>query len=416
MPMIRRYRRLTFSGKLIFISILPILIVSILFLTIIGFAEYKQNRSEIIEKSNTLAKVVANNLGPVVLFNDSNGAIELLNSLRHDQHVIFAQVKALSGFKIDQTFHFNEIDTEKILQNLDNDVKQFGVTSPFLVTRAPIVVDREVIAELALITDATPLNQLLIEKLLLILLMIVIASIIAYFIARRFHKDIYEPVVRLREAMQIISGDNQYTLRIGSQDDPIMRDLYSGFEHMLDQIEQRENQLGELRDKAEEKVQLRVNELESINRKRIYWLENIAYFLQHELKNKIIGYSSTLDIIERKTRSIDLEKYLNRARRSTILMNHLLESVGEASDFEATLWGESKSALNLSQLISDVLDEYSQQFPERQFSSDISANIKISANSARLVQAIDKIISNAVQHSAGNSVINIACTRNHSQI
>jgi signal transduction histidine kinase len=57
---------------------------------------------------------------------------------------------------------------------------------------------------------------------------------------------------------------------------------------------------------------------------RLDWLENMARFLRHELRNTMIGISSSLDLLSRKSIDTDAEVYVRRAHRSFTYMRKLV--------------------------------------------------------------------------------------------
>jgi len=271
------------------------------------------------------------------------------------------------------------------------------------------------VGTLVLVFDTVSVRNATRNLVLLLISLVAISSIVAYALVHRIHSSISGPVRYLKDAMQTVSRDNDYAIRAGSAEEEDMRELYQGFDHMLDQIEARERQLDGYRKGLEKQVAERTAEIENINTRRINWLENMAFFLHHELRNKIVGFRSTLDIIERKAGDIDLEKYLNRARKSSTLMNYLLQSIGNASDLEAALYTEIKLPLGLSILINEQVQEYAGSYPEHLFHSEIEPNIVVMGNHERIIQALDKLISNAVEHSNEGSPISIRLTSRDDQ-
>ena len=284
-----------------------------------------------------------------------------------------------------------------------------------LVYEKPVEIDGTTVGTLVLVFDTGSVRNAARNLLFLLISLVVISSVIAYALVRHLHRSISEPVRYLKNTMQTVSRENDYSIRAGSADEEDMRELYKGFDHMLDQIEARERQLDGYRVGLEKQVAERTAEIESINIQRIKWLENMAFFLHHELRNKIVGFRSTLDIIERKAADVDLEKYLNRARKSSTLMNYLLQSVGNASDLEAALYTETRQALSLSALVSEQIQEYTSSFPGWDFRSNVEVGIRILGNHERIIQALDKLISNALEHSNQGSPITIRLTSGNGQ-
>lgn len=398
------YEQISFKKKLIFMTVLPVLVVAMIFLVFITLAQANQKRDEQIDRAETLVRVVAGNLGPSALFRDRQSAADILQSMALEPRVVYARLE-IKEFAVEEGFGNSLDDPSQLALDPQFQVERFSVWSSFLVSRTPVKVDNEAIGELVLITDTSQLKQSLIDQTLLILVLALVSAMVAYLFIRHFYPYITAPIMALRDSMRHVSKNNDYSVRIGEHKEPVMSDLYQGFNYMLDQIEHRDQLLSMHHGSLEKQIAQRHAEIESMQRKRIVWLENMAYFLKHELRNKIIGFNSSLDMIERRCTTEDVAKYLGRARISTTLMNHLLASVGKASDFEATLWSESKSVVNISLLFKDQLEEYRQIHPERSFTDEIETEIRVIANTPRLLQACDKLVSNALEHSRDGSDI-----------
>ena len=409
------FRRLSISRKLIVISATPIVIITLILVIVSGSLELGQKRIELIERSDTLTRILADNIGAAVLFEDKPNVLKVLQTLSSGRNNVFAQaVSSRSALKVELPLNNEQTNFRDILSDPNCRPENFSIFSVYLVTIQPIIIDQENIGELTLITDTSSLQSVVIENLLILLVISLITSFGVYLLIRRFHKDIEEPLKSLQVTMQNVSRKGDYQFDLEKQDDPLLQDLFAGFQNMLDQISDREKQLTAHRKQAEKQVELRLNEIEIINRKRIFWLENMAYFLHHELKNKVIGYSSTLDLIERKTgQNSDVEKYLTRARKAIVMMDQLLKGISIASDFEANLWSESKSVINFSELLRGQLEDYQSQYPEALFESILKPNVKIQANAPRLIQAIDKLVSNAIEHSTPETPIKIKLIQNN---
>src|SRR5580692_4541379 len=71
---------------------------------------------------------------------------------------------------------------------------------------------------------------------------------------------------------------------------------------------------------------------------RTRWLETIAGFLRHELKNSMIGIDSSIALAEQSaTLDHPVIKYLGRAKRSLEFMRRFLQQAAEATSLELAL-------------------------------------------------------------------------------
>jgi signal transduction histidine kinase len=143
-------------------------------------------------------------------------------------------------------------------------------------------------------------------------------------------------------------------------------------------------------------------------RDRNHWLEIIAGFLRHELKNSMTGISSSLELMGRTSLDREAAIYLDRAKSGVQFMRRFLQQAAYATSLEAALLQQEAERLNLSDLVAGRARDYGEDFPYKTFNADIDFGIFVVGNSDSIVQMLDKLINNAVEHSHSNEPIEIS--------
>ena len=138
------------------------------------------------------------------------------------------------------------------------------------------------------------------------------------------------------------------------------------------------------------------------------WLEVIAAFLRHELKNSITAISTSIEMADRVAPKSQASRYLDRGRRSVQYMHLLLSKVADATNLETALAQHEFELLNLSSLIRDRVEDFRADTPGRTFSTDIEADVHIHGQGDSLVQMLDKLLNNALEHGLPQLPIHIA--------
>jgi signal transduction histidine kinase len=128
------------------------------------------------------------------------------------------------------------------------------------------------------------------------------------------------------------------------------------------------------------------------------WLEVIASFLRHELRNSMTAISTSIEMANRAAPNADARKYLDRGQRSVQYMHLLLSKVTDATNLEAALAQNNVETLDLSNLILNRVEEFRADAPDRVFTTNIEANVQILGQGDSLVQALDKLLNNALEH------------------
>ena len=137
----------------------------------------------------------------------------------------------------------------------------------------------------------------------------------------------------------------------------------------------------------------------AMDAERRRWLEVIAGFLRHELKNSITAISTSIEMADRVVApESSAGKYLDRGRRSVQYMHLLLSKVADATNLEAALAQHEFASVNFSSLIHERVDEFRADTPGRVFSTGIQDGVQIVGHADSLIQMLDKLINNALEH------------------
>jgi signal transduction histidine kinase len=230
---------------------------------------------------------------------------------------------------------------------------------------------------------------------------------LSLIVSTRLHRLISLPILNLQKVTSRVSESDDYSVRIPNQSSDELGHFINSFNAMLEQIEIRDQQLAKYSRHLEGLVDERTDELVEANNRRILWLENMAKFLKHELKNASIGVKSSLALIERRSQQPGINTYLERAKKSLNYMNILLTSVSNASSLEAMIYKEPLKPLNLGLIVKSQLDEYRLSYPQYRFIGDIDQQLTVLGNEDRLRQLLDNLVNNAIEHSHLDTPITI---------
>jgi len=97
----------------------------------------------------------------------------------------------------------------------------------------------------------------------LFLFFIPLTTAITYFLSRRLHKGISEPIIQLAKTARTVSAEKNYSLRVTKQGRAELGELTDNFNEMLAQIQQRDAILHKMNDNLERRVQERTRDLEA---------------------------------------------------------------------------------------------------------------------------------------------------------
>ncbi|MGB5501186.1 MAG: HAMP domain-containing sensor histidine kinase [Polyangiales bacterium] len=144
---------------------------------------------------------------------------------------------------------------------------------------------------------------------------------------------------------------------------------------------------------------------------RLAWLESLAGFLQHELKNQMVAVDTSLGLMEQTDPAAKRDRYVVRARRSLGRMSRLVGSATEATSLESALASEVRGPVDLSIVVEDRLLSLRHALAPRALATKIDAGVTVSGNEDRLAQMVDKLLSNAAEHVADDGQVRVELRR-----
>ena len=360
-------------------------------------------RDAIVDELATLAELIGSRSTGSLTFNDPKTAKENLNALSIKENIIYAAIFQAEDLLFAE---YQPPSESKFVQRHGHywfirflqQMWSGNFTDTIEVSR-DIFLEGQRIGKVLLRSSMNTFYVKLISYLYWVGITMMVCFSLSLVVSARLHKLISSPVLELHKVTNTVSKNNDYTIRIPTKSEDELGSLISGFNTMLEQIEIRDHKLARYRDQLEALVDERTGELVQANERRIQWLENMARFLKHELKNSTVGVRSSLELIERRSQDPSIEVYLGRAKKSLNYMNVLLVSVSNASSLEAMIFKESLNPVNLGLIVQSQVNEYRLSFPQYEIIENIDQNINILGNEDRLRQLLDNLFNNAFEHS-----------------
>ena len=410
--LIYKLKTLSIKQKLMLIMMVTSSITIILMSLLVVVNQAFNNQRTIQQQLMTLADVLGKRSTGALTFDDAATGIEILNGLSLKPNVIYAVIMQANGKlfaafdrrdKADRTQKFDLLENPDHSASLWSDLflNKIHVTSD-------IYLDNDLIGKIHIISTLDNLYDDLLNFIFLLAIISVICFVATLLICTRLQKLVSDPILNLQKAMISVSEHKDYSLRVENHEENELGILVDGFNHMLEQIQTRDTKLSEYSSHLEKIITKRTQQLNISNTKRILWLETMASFLKHELKNSSVGIKTSLDLIERRsTEKKKVDTYIARARKSMNTMNALLQSVGDANNLEASLYKEGLIPLDLGATVINQMEMYASIYPTLSILADCKPQLIIQGHELYLIQLLDKLISNAASHCDGSTPIKV---------
>ncbi|MCK5356404.1 MAG: HAMP domain-containing protein [Methyloprofundus sp.] len=357
----------------------------------------------------TLADVLGSSSTGALTFDDSATGEEILNGLVLKSNVIYAVIERTNG---DSFAVFGNASMSKEPHAQQPVSLWSDLFSNRIQVSRDIYLDKERIGKIRIVSTLDALYKDLLKYAFFLAMISIFCFAVIFFFCAQLQKVISAPILNLQKIMGSVSTKKDYSLRVENREENELKALIDSFNHMLEQIQIRDDQLAENSTYLEEIVATRSSQLSDANEKRLLWLESMARFLKHELKNSSVGIKTSLDLIERRsTEKKKVDVYIARARKSMMSMNALLQSAGEASHLEASLDKESQEQLDLGKVVLEHVESYTLIYPDISIQANCQRDLLVAGNEIRLMQLLDKLVSNAVEHCDGLAPIDILVQR-----
>jgi signal transduction histidine kinase len=143
-------------------------------------------------------------------------------------------------------------------------------------------------------------------------------------------------------------------------------------------------------------------------RERVEWLSLVAGFTGHELRNAMAGIGTSLQLLERTGLTGDGATYVQRATRSLDFMRGVLRKVADATSLEAALEAQEMRDVDLSRLVTERADDFRREAAPRRCEVAACEGLHVRGNADSLLQLLDKLLNNAVEHSPPDGLIRIS--------
>ena len=141
------------------------------------------------------------------------------------------------------------------------------------------------------------------------------------------------------------------------------------------------------------------------------YLRTLGSKLSHELRTPLAVVRSSLDNLEHEQLSEQAQVYARRAHAGTDRLGGLLNSISEATRLEAMIDNMAdceKETVDLKLMLDDLYQAYSGVYPDKRFVLQLpETSCLVSVIPDLLVQAMDKLVSNAVDFCAPEGEITL---------
>lgn len=221
----------------------------------------------------SLADVIGQNSSSSITFADRKSARETLSAVKFKSNITSASIYDEGG-KLFARFTSRDVSPASPPENILSDARikpsdlsgaEFSYMSNHLDVWERISIGKETIGFVYLQSDLKELYSRLFWLVFDLLAMLLVSILIAYLLSAKFQRAITDPILGLVEKMRIVSVEKDYSVRVTKKSVDEVGVLIDGFNGMLEQIQERDEELKIHREHLEEEIGVRTAELSRTN-------------------------------------------------------------------------------------------------------------------------------------------------------
>ena len=401
-------KRASIRQKIIAISTLTSGIVLTVAATAMLLSDLYIERNAIVKATSMLADLIEINVGAALVFKDPEAATEVLSELKAVPDIAAAFLYSSEGdlfaeYTSENPQHQNlqAQTTDNTYRNPLEKLRDIGAQnyitafkSKLLDLSAPIKVDGETVGLINIYMDLEPMIAGFYRLGAYTLVCLLLAFSLAYLLSSRLQRSVTGPIETYSRAMLEVSQSADYTRRVEYLADDEVGMLGASFNMMLQQVQNRDQQLENL-----------VEELRAATHAKSQFLANMSHEIRTPM-NSIMGITSLLLDMPLNERQQTYFETIDRSAQSLMV---IINDILDISKIEAGHLSIEDTEFNLEDVILHITNTFLHPAKSKGLRLEVriapGTPMNLLSDAGRLQQVLINLVGNAIKFTPSGSVL-----------